>query len=186
MPPSETQIRSAAECFRVRLRELVKSKGLSIKAAAEATGIDYDKFRRWCSRGITQPDSRTWNELAKVAAYFDVRRSVYLWVSHEAAREIESFRANGDWQVYCGHPDLDLNKVVEFGERLRCGETAGEIRRSVRWRRPERKVSVKHLAMARTTSYTLERYLIELPEHEARELADQIYSAMHNHRFRDR
>ena len=36
-----------------RLRELVKSKGLSIKAAAEATGIDYDKFRRWCSRGIT-------------------------------------------------------------------------------------------------------------------------------------
>lgn len=184
MPPSEPQIRSAAECFRERLRELVKSKGLSIKAAAEASGIDYDKFRRWCSRGITQPDSRTWNELAKVAAYFKVRRPVYLWVSEEAAREIESFRAKGDWQVYCGHPDLDLDKVVEFGERLRKGETAEEIRWSVRWRRPKKKVSVEHLAMARNAAFRVEEVCVWLPEDSARTLVDEVDALIWKHRSR--
>lgn len=184
MPPSETQFRSAAQCFQERLKELVKSKGLSIKAVAQATGIDYDKFRRWSSRGINRPDSRSWEELSKVAVYFDVRRPVYLWVSHEAAREIETFRANGDWQVYCGHPDLELDKVVEFGERLRCGESAEEIRRSVRWRRPKKKVSVDHLAMARNAAFRVEDVCVWLPEKSARSLVDEVDALIWKHRSR--
>lgn len=184
MPPSETQFRSAAECFRERLSELVKSRGMSIKAVAQATGINYDKFRRWSSRGINRPDSRSWEELSKVAVYFDVRRPVYLWVSHEAAREIEMFRANGDWQVYCGHPDLEIDKVVEFGERLRNGESAEEIRRSVRWRRPKKKVSVEHLAMARNAAFRVEDVCVWLPEESARALVDEVDALIWEHRHR--
>ncbi|MDA0260927.1 MAG: hypothetical protein O3A21_01830 [Proteobacteria bacterium] len=102
-------------------------------------------------------------------------------MSQEAAREVESFRAKGDWQVYCGHPDLDFDKVVEFGERLRLGETAEEIRRSVRWRRPKKKASVEHLAMARNAAFRVEDVCVWLPKESARALVDEIDALIWEH-----
>lgn len=75
---------------------------------------------------------------------------------------------------------------MEFGERLRKGEAAEEIRRSVRWRRPEKKVSIKHLAMARDAASRVEDVCVWLPEESAGTLIDELDALIQEHRHRHR
>lgn len=61
-----------AEIFRSNMRSLLESRWLSQREAADEMGVGYKWMRRACHRGLKRTDSRTIDNLQKVADFFGI------------------------------------------------------------------------------------------------------------------
>jgi hypothetical protein len=82
--------------FARNLDDLIRLAGHSRKEAAEAIGVTYKLIRRYVSAGISRPDYRSEEGLAKIAAYFAVPNVRSLW------REdlVESLLTTDDGRIF--------------------------------------------------------------------------------------
>lgn len=61
-----------AEIFRSNMRSLVEGRWLSQRQAADEIGVGYKWMRRACHRGLMRTDSRTRDDLQRVAEFFGI------------------------------------------------------------------------------------------------------------------
>lgn len=61
-----------AEIFRRNMRSLLESRWMSQREAADEMGVGYKWMRRACHRGLKRTDSRTIDDLQKVADFFGI------------------------------------------------------------------------------------------------------------------
>lgn len=68
-----------AEQFRLNLKRLIRSRGMTQRQAAEDIGVPYNWLRKACNDGIAREQAANAERLKRVATFFDILDRTLLW-----------------------------------------------------------------------------------------------------------
>lgn len=164
-----------ARASRDRMRQLFRLRGVSMEEVGRQTGIEASKIRRWCTRGIGRPDSRTWEELTTLAEFFGLKRPLYIWTSGLAAETIERLCEERVWQQFVRTRN-ELKEAYIASQRCTDNLTVRWFVRSVREAAKEAgpPLAASHVLLAKTLGEKVRNELENFLEEEAKSLARDI------------
>ena len=169
-----------AQASRDRLRQLFQLRGITMEEASVRTGIEASKIRRWCSRGIGRPDSRTWDDLEKLAEFFGLKRPLYFWTSGLAAETIERLSEERVWQQFVRNRN-ELKEAYIASQRCSDQMAAQRFVRSVREaaNKTGPPLATSHILIAKTMGEEVRNELENVTEEEAKSLSREIRALIH-------
>ena len=164
-----------AQASRDRLRQLFRLRGVSMEEVGKQTGIEASKIRRWCTRGIGRPDSRTWEELTTLAEFFSLKRPLYFWTSGLAAGTIERLCEERVWQQFVRTRN-ELKEAYIASQRCSDDLAVRWYIRSVREAAKEAgpPLAASHVLLAKALGEEVRNELENNTEEEAKSLAREI------------